>query len=73
MATGVQEHIRERVSHLARPSQHMNVVAIGQHRTASTEDSVHRARHARADGLHSGGEIGLARRFDDRMQVVVLD
>src|SRR5215831_16519643 len=69
----VEQHVGERVPHLARRAQHVEMEAVREHRSAPAEDPVHGSRDARTDGLHSAGEIACARRLDDQMHVIVLD
>jgi hypothetical protein len=51
----------------------VKVIAIREHGAASTEHAIHCSRHARADRFHSAREVSRARRFHERMQVIVLD
>ena len=68
----VQKAVRQRVANLARGTQNVEVEAVGEHRAAAAEYAVHGSREARADGFHSRREIALARRFDDRVEAIVL-
>src|SRR5262249_22852611 len=73
MTPRIQEHVSQRVPHLARGAKHVKVVAVHEHGPAQAEHTVHGASKASAEGFHSGAEIALAPCFDDRMQLVVLD
>jgi hypothetical protein len=73
MAPRVQKAVRERIPHFARRPQDVHVVAIGEHPTAKTEDTIHGSCESCGDGLHAAREIPLTRRFYDRVQVIVLD
>jgi len=73
MATRVHEDVRQRVAHFARGAEDVEVIAVGEDRTAAREDPVHGSRDARADRFHPAREIALARGFDDRVHVIVLD
>ena len=73
VATSIEEHVCQSVPHLSGRAEHMQVVAIGENCPAAGEHSVHRARDARGDRLHAAGQIVLARRLYERVNVVVLD
>jgi hypothetical protein len=49
------------------------MVAAIEHRTAAAEDSVHRSCETCGDALHPARESRRARRFDQKVDVVVLD
>jgi hypothetical protein len=68
----IQEDIGQRVPHLARRPQHVQVVAISEDLAATPEHSIHGSRQARSDRLHARREIVPARRLDDRVQMIVL-
>ena len=44
VAARVEEAVRQRVPHLARRAQDVQVVAVGEHAPAETEDPVHGSR-----------------------------
>jgi hypothetical protein len=73
MASRIEKDVRQRVPHLARCPQYVQVVAVGENGSMAAEDAVHGSRQTRGDGFHAGREIPLARRLDDRMQVIVLE
>ncbi len=49
------------------------MVAIGEHRAATTEDTVHGSRKTCSDGFHPRCKVLAARRLDDQVDVVGLD
>jgi len=73
MATRIQEDIGQRVPHLARSAQDMQVVAVREHGSAPPEDPVHGSCEPCADGLHAGSEIARAHGFDECVDVIVLN
>ena len=73
MPARIHQHVRERVPHLPRRAQDVEVKAIGEHGPAPLEHSVHGSREARSDRFHSRSEMALARRFDNGVEMVVLN
>ena len=73
MPSRVQEHVGQRVPHLARRAEDVQVVTIRENWTAAPEDSIHGACDARGDGFHAAREVLLAGRLDECVNVVVLD
>jgi len=69
----IQEHVRQRVTHLSRRAQDVKVVAVRERAPAKTKDSVHSSRNACGNGFHSAGEVALARSLCNQVHVVVLD
>jgi hypothetical protein len=69
----IEEHVGDRVAHLARRAQDAHVGAIGQHPTRAPEDPVRRACEARGDGFQPTREIARAGGLDDQVRVVALD
>src|SRR4030095_13087203 len=64
MPPRVQQHVRERTSHLARRTQASVVIAAVPHRPGTPAYAVHRASQACPDALHSARERFLALRLD---------
>ena len=73
MAPRVQQDVRQRVAHLARRAQNVKMEAIREHRTAPREDAIHGSRETGGDRFHPASEIARARRFDERVQMIVLN
>jgi hypothetical protein len=71
--SSVQEHVRQRVPHLARRAQRADVVATEERRPGALEDSIHSSRDARADGLHRAAKCLFVFRFEQQVQVIALD
>jgi hypothetical protein len=69
----VQQDVRESVPHLAWRPQDVEVVPVGEHATAKSEDPVHGSRKARSDRLHAPGQVFSAGGFHDRVEVIRLD
>ena len=73
MPPRVVQHIPDRIPYLPHRAQHVQVVAVAQHRSPASESAVHRLREARGQRLHPAperrGPVGL----DDRVEVVVLE
>jgi hypothetical protein len=72
VTAGVQQHIGERVSDLARRAQHVQVVTIHQNRTGAAEHAVHSASEARSERLHAAAKCRLIICFDDEVCVIAL-
>jgi len=70
---GVQQHVGQRIPHLARRSKHPQVVPIGQHRPPSATGPVGGSGQPGADRFHPAGEIARARGFDEEMGVIALE
>jgi hypothetical protein len=51
----------------------VQVIAVGEHGPGASENAIHGACDARADGLHAASERALVIRFDDQMDVIPLD
>ena len=73
MTSRIEQDVRQRVSHLARRAEDVQVVAVRENATASVEYPVHRSRQARRDGFHPGRQVPLAHGFCDQVHVIVLD
>jgi len=73
MPPGIRQDIGECVPHLAGRPQHVQVIALAQHRPASPERPVHGPRKARRHRLHSAPQGFPSLRLDDRVQVVALE
>jgi hypothetical protein len=69
----IEQHVRQRVAHLAGSSQSADVVAAEKYGAHSVEDAIDSSRYARADRLHPTSQRLPARCFDDEMQVIALD
>jgi hypothetical protein len=52
----IQEHILERIAHLARRPQRPQVITIDEYGTGAPEDSIHGSGEPRADRLHPASE-----------------
>lgn len=73
VAPGVQKHVGEGVSHLARCPEHMVVEAAVEHGAGTSEDPVHGAREPCPNALHAPRQRFPATRLDDQMHVVALE
>lgn len=73
MAPRVEQHVGDRVPHLAGRAQDVEVEAVGQDGAAEPERSVHGSREPGAERLHPIREIARSRGLDDRVHVVALD
>ena len=73
MASRIEQHVRERVAHLAWCPQHVQVEAVRQNGTAPREDSIHGSRQARGEGFHAAGELLRAGGLYEHVHVVGLD
>ena len=73
VASRVEQHIGQRVPHLARRAKDPSVEAVGENGTAAPEDAIDRASYPRTDRLHAAGQVSGARRLDDHVYVVALD
>ena len=73
MSTRVEQHVGDRIPHLTRRPQHVNVTAIREHAPRAVKHPVHAARKARGDRLETASEIPRARRLDDHVDVIALD
>jgi hypothetical protein len=72
MPARVQEHVGDRVSHLARRAQHAHVVAIGQDGSRTVEHAVHGSSEACSESLHPASKCALMLRLDDEVGVIRL-
>ncbi len=68
----VQQHVRNRVAHLARRAKDVQMEAIRQNAASQPEHACSRVRDARPDRLHARGEVAAGRCFNDEMNVVTL-
>jgi len=68
----VEQHVGQRVTHLSRGPEHVEVVAIRKNPPATPEHAIHRSREARADRLHAAGEIAPTPGLDDQVDVIGL-
>ena len=73
VAPSVQQHVAQRVPHLGRRPEHVEVVAVAEHRPAPLQRPVHGAREARGDRLHPSPERLRPVRLHEQMDVIVLD
>jgi hypothetical protein len=69
----VEKDVGQRVSHLARGLQHMQVVAVGEDWTAAAEGPVDRPGEPGTDRLHPAGEVARIRGLDEKVHVVSLE
>jgi hypothetical protein len=72
VVTLVEEHVRERVPHLARRAERDGVVAIGEDAPTATKRSIELLREADAEALHSTRQRGATRGLDEEVEVVGL-
>jgi hypothetical protein len=69
----IQEHVSERVSHLARRLQRAQVVAPEQGQSLAFEHPVHGPGQAGSDRLHTAPERILSGRFHHEVHMIALD
>jgi hypothetical protein len=72
MPASVHQDVRDRVPHLPRRTQHMEMEAIGEDGAAPSEDPIDGPSQSSADRLHAVGEIERSRRLDDHVHVIDL-
>jgi len=73
MLSRVEEHVGERGPNLPGRAEAAVVIPPVEHRSPPPEDPVHRSREARGDALHAACESRRVRRFDQEVDVIVLD
>jgi hypothetical protein len=73
MLTSVEERIRQRGSYLPGRAERSVVVAAVEHRSPPTEDPIHRPRQARIQALHPIRHGCGALRFDQQVDMIVLE
>jgi hypothetical protein len=73
MLAGIQERIRQRSPYLPGRAERAVVVAAVEHRPAPIEDAIHGASQTRGKALHSVRKGCGALRFDEQMDVIVLE
>jgi hypothetical protein len=69
----VENDIRERRSYLPRRAERAVVVSPVEHRSPPTEDPIHRPSEARSQALHPIRQGRGALRFDEQVDVIVLE
>jgi hypothetical protein len=69
----VQKHVGERVPDLSRRTQHLQVEAFEQDRSAAAEGEIDGSSEPRPDRLHPGRERPGTAGLDDHVNVVGLD
>ena len=72
MFSPIGEHVHERVTHLARRSQHAGVIAVRPHRSVPAERPIDGACNANGEALYAASELRCSLRFDEEMHVVRL-
>lgn len=73
MSSRVEQDVRYSVPDLPRRPEHVDVIAVREHRPFSPEDAVHGPREPRTERFHPPTEVGGARCLDDQVYVVGLD
>lgn len=73
MLSRIQQHVGERRSHLPRRAERAMVITPVEHGSAPIEDPIHCPSQACAKALHSVRQRRGPLRFDDKMDVVVLE
>jgi len=73
MLSRVEEYIRKRGSHLAGRAERAVVIAAVENRSAPTEDAIHGPSEARGKALHPIRQSRDALRFDEQVDVIVLE
>ena len=68
----IQEHVAQRVVHLARRPQQPVVIALRQYGSTMLGHPVDRTRESRPDALHPAPQRRLVSRFDDEVRMVSL-
>ena len=69
----VQEHVGQGVANFSRRSQNVDVVAVPEGRSVTSEDAVHGACEPRSDRLHPRTEISRGGGLGDEMDMIGLD
>ena len=73
MPAGIQEHVRERIPHLARGPEHAHVISIREDGPRAAEDPIDGSREARPQRLHATTQGAFVIGFHDQVRVVRLD
>ena len=69
----VEEHVAKRRSHLPGRAERAVVIAAVEHRSPPLEDPIHGPREARGQALHPIRQGRDALRFDEQVDVIVLE
>lgn len=72
MVPAVQEDVPQRIANLARRSQLVRVVAIGEYRPSAAEHSIDGSCEPGTDGHHAPRQRRAIGRLDDEMEMVRL-
>jgi len=73
MLSRVENHVRKRRSHLPGRAERAVVIAAVEHRSAAIEDPIHGPSEASGQALHSIRQGCDALRFDEQVDVIVLE
>jgi len=73
MLTRVQQYIRERGSYLPGRAERAVVIAAVENRSPPIEDAIHGPSEARGEALHAIRQGRDALRFDEQVDVIVLE
>ena len=69
----IHEHVNQRVPHFARRGERSRVVPVAEHGAPAAESAVDRASDPDRDAAETAGQTFAAVRFDEEMDVIVLD
>ena len=73
MTARIEKHVSQRMPHLARRAEDVEVKTICQHAARSPEHAIHRPGQARGNGFHPASKLSLACCLDQQVNVIALN